>query len=142
MDPVVLAAGTALVSAMATDAWQQARNAAVTVWRRASPQRAEAVGADLEVVRAQVLAARAREDEDTEQALAGSWRIQLQQLLDEDPGLADELQRLLDDHLVPATRHDERTDNPAVVQDARLRGSGRIIQVGRDAHISEPPGRP
>jgi hypothetical protein len=32
VDPIVLAAATALVGAMATDAWQQARTAVVAWW--------------------------------------------------------------------------------------------------------------
>ena len=57
MDPFVLAAGTALIGAMATDAWQQTRAAVVAWWRRAHPGRADTVGAELDTARAQVLGA-------------------------------------------------------------------------------------
>lgn len=44
MDPIVLAAGTALVGAMATDAWQQTRIAVVSWWGRVrSDEEAEGV---------------------------------------------------------------------------------------------------
>src|SRR5690349_14355645 len=51
MDPIVLAAGTALVTAMATDAWQSARDGAVALWRKVRPEQAEIVEAELAEVR-------------------------------------------------------------------------------------------
>jgi hypothetical protein len=39
MDRIVLAAGTALVGAIASDTWQQVRGAIVGLWRRAHPRR-------------------------------------------------------------------------------------------------------
>ncbi|MDB4872445.1 MAG: hypothetical protein JWL97_3449, partial [Gemmatimonadales bacterium] len=39
MDPILVAADTALVGAMATDTWQQARAGAVALWRRLHPDR-------------------------------------------------------------------------------------------------------
>jgi len=58
VDPIVVAAGTALVSAMATDVWQQARAGVVAFWRWVHPQQADTVEADLEGLRTQVLDAR------------------------------------------------------------------------------------
>ncbi|MFD4659866.1 hypothetical protein ACFWP2_30035 [Kitasatospora sp. NPDC058444] len=136
MDPVVVAAGSALVSAMATDGWQQTRAAVVEWWRRRRPDRADEVGSELETVRAQVLAAREQGDEDTEQALAGSWRLQLQQLLREDPALADELQRLLDEHLAPAPSEGDRAQHRPIVMRAEARDNSRVYQAGRDQHIT------
>lgn len=63
VDPIVLAAGTALVSAMATDVWQQARARVVALWRRVHPQQADTVEADLEGLHAQVLDARQIQEE-------------------------------------------------------------------------------
>ncbi|WP_255951245.1 hypothetical protein [Streptomyces odontomachi] len=109
MDPIARSAGTALVGAMATDAWHQARAATVAVWRRTRPDRADHIAAELESLRTQVLTAREHHDPDTEQALAGAWRLHLQQLVDAHPAFADELRRLLDDHLNPALAAHERT---------------------------------
>jgi hypothetical protein len=39
MDPFILAAATAIVSSMATDAWRQARSAIGQLWRRVHPER-------------------------------------------------------------------------------------------------------
>ncbi|UBU16096.1 hypothetical protein [Nonomuraea gerenzanensis] len=137
MDPIVLAAGTALVAAMATDAWEAARDGAVALWRRARPAEVEVVGAELEGVRGQVLEARADGDEDTERALAGSWQIKLQALLRADPALAVEIQRVLDEVLRPALASDEQGSARSVVMKAKASDQARIYQAGRDQHITE-----
>ncbi|MFG3053591.1 hypothetical protein ACGFZP_21935 [Kitasatospora sp. NPDC048239] len=136
MDPVVLAAGSALVSAMATDGWQQARAAVVEWWRSRRPDRADEVGSDLEAVRAQVLAARDQGDEDTEQALAGVWRLRLQQLAGEDPALVDELRLLLAERLAPVSSDSEQAQNHPIVMKAEARDSSRVYLAGRDQHIT------
>jgi hypothetical protein len=102
VDPIVVAFGTALVGAMATDVWQRARASVVTLWRRVHPQQADTVEADLEGLRGQILDARQAGRADTEQALTGVWQGRLQQLLLDEPGVAAELQRVLDDPLTPA----------------------------------------
>ncbi|AQZ65309.1 unnamed protein product [[Actinomadura] parvosata subsp. kistnae] len=137
MDPIVLAAGTAVVAAMATDAWQGARDGVVALWRRARPAEVEAVGAELESVRGQVLEARADGDDDTERALAGAWQIRLQALLRADPALAVEIQRVLDEVLRPALAPAGQPGPVSVVMEAKASGHGRIYQAGRDQHITE-----
>ncbi|MFF8841660.1 hypothetical protein ACF08N_02865 [Streptomyces sp. NPDC015127] len=136
MDPIVLAAGTALVGAMATDAWQQARAATVDLWRRMRPERADGIGAELDVLRGQVLAAREDGDTDTEEALAGSWRLRLHELLRQDPGLAAELRRLVDEHLAPALPDGERDRARSIVMKAEAHDSARIYMAGGDQHIT------
>jgi hypothetical protein len=136
MDPLVLAAGTALIGAMVTDAWQQTRTAVVTWWRKVHPGRADTVGAELDTARAQVLAARERGDEDTEQALAGTWRLRLQQLLDQDPAAGPGLQRLLEEHLIPALPAAEQTQVQQIIINARARDQARQYIAGHDQHIT------
>ena len=136
MDPLVLAAGTALVGAMATDAWQQARTAVVAWWRKAHSGRAGTVGAELDTARAQLLAARERGDEDTEQALAATWRLRLQQLLDQDPAAGPGLQRLLEEHLTPALPAAEQARVRQIIINARARDQARQNIAGRDQHIT------
>ncbi|MGH3974373.1 MAG: hypothetical protein ACRDS9_13750 [Pseudonocardiaceae bacterium] len=102
MDPIVVAFGTALVGAMATDVWQRARASVVKLWRRVHPQEADTVEADLEGLRGQVLDARQAGRADTERALTGVWQGRLQQLLLDEPAVAAELRRVLDDTLTPA----------------------------------------
>ena len=136
MDPLVLAAGTALIGAMATDAWQQARTAVVAWWRKVHPGRADAVGAELDTARAQVLAARERGDEDTEQALAGTWRLRLQQLLDQHPAAGPGLQRLLEEHLTPALSAAEQARVQQIIINAQARDQARQYIAGRDQYIT------
>ncbi|MEZ7130506.1 hypothetical protein ACBR40_34680 [Nonomuraea sp. AD125B] len=137
MDPIVLAAGTALVTAMATDAWQSARDGAVALWRRARPEQAEVVEAELTEVREQVLRARGEGDADTEQALTGSWQVRLQQLLRTDPSLAGELRRVLDEVLTPALQPADQDRIGSLVMKATASGHGRVYQSGRDQTIHE-----
>ncbi|MCX4587719.1 hypothetical protein [Streptomyces sp. NBC_01481] len=132
-----MAAGSALVAAMATDAWQQARDGVVALWRRIHPERAEQVGGELEALRTQVLQARHDHDPDTEQALEGMWRLQLQALLQQDPTAADGLRRLLDDQLGPALNPGERERVYSVFQNTTVHG-GTSIVAGRDVY-REPP---
>ncbi|MDX3108777.1 hypothetical protein [Nonomuraea angiospora] len=137
MDPIVLAAGTALVTAMATDAWQSARDGAVALWRKVRPEQAEVVEAELVEVREQVLEARRDGDVDTEQALAGTWQVRLQQLLRAEPSLAGEIQRVLDEVLTPALQPAEQERIGTLVMKAKASGHGRIYQAGRDQTIHE-----
>ncbi|QYC38173.1 hypothetical protein Nocox_02705 [Nonomuraea coxensis DSM 45129] len=137
MDPIVLAAGTALVTAMATDAWQSARDGAVALWRKVRPEQAEVVEAELVEVREQVLRARGEGDADTEQALAGSWQVRLQQLLRADPSLAGEVRRVLDEVLTPALEPADQERVGSLVMKATASGHGRVYQAGRDQTIHE-----
>ncbi|GHF77766.1 hypothetical protein GCM10018790_64860 [Kitasatospora xanthocidica] len=126
------------MSAMATDGWQQTRAVVVEWWRSRRPDRADDVGSDLEAARTQVLAAREQGDEDTEQALAGAWRLRFQQLLSEDPALADELRLLLNEHLAPALSDGEQTQDRPIIMKAEARDNSRVYLAGRDQHITGP----
>ncbi|MEV4969874.1 hypothetical protein [Streptomyces scopuliridis] len=132
----MLAAGTALVGAMATDVWQQARTATVDLWRRIQPARADGIGAQLDDLRAQVLAGREAGDADTEQALAGAWRLHLHELLRANPGFAAELRQLLDEHLTPPLPENEQTRVRSVVMRAEARDNARVYMAGGDQHIT------
>ena len=137
MDPVLVAAGTAIVGAMATDVWQQARAAVVGLWRRAGSAEAEAVEDELARVRVQVLAARADEDDDAEQALAGVWRLRLRDLGRREPDLAEDLRHVLDEELLPALGAPERERARAVLMNATASGHGRVYQSAGDQHVNE-----
>jgi hypothetical protein len=95
MDSVVLAFGSALVGAIATDTWPRVREVVTGLWRRVHPQKAHGVGTELDELREQVLLARRDGDTDTERALEGAWQVRLQQLLRADPALAVEMRRVL-----------------------------------------------
>jgi hypothetical protein len=131
VDPIVVAFGTALVGAMATDVWQRARASVVALWRRVHPQQADTVEADLEGLRAQILDARhaGRADADIEQALAGVWQGRLQQLLLDEPTLAAELRRVLDDTLTPMLTPTEQARIGTLIMQGSSHGSSTFNQV-------------
>lgn len=139
MDPEITAlagsAGTTMVTLMATDAWQRARDGMVALWRRVHPDRADAVRAELEATRSDLLAARGAGDSLSEEELRGEWQGRLRRLLISEPQIADELRRLLDELSPPGQ------DTPAPVTQVKLQarasGHGRVYQAGRDQHITE-----
>ncbi|MFF2250347.1 hypothetical protein [Streptomyces sp. NPDC058142] len=137
MDPVVMTAGTALVSAMATDAWQQARSSAVALWRRVHPQRVPAIEEELAEVRAEVLAARETGDTEAEAGLVADWQRRLRRLLRDDPALAGELRRVLDEELSPLLSNVEAARIANVEMHARASGSARIYQAAGNQSINE-----
>ncbi|MGH3815425.1 MAG: hypothetical protein ACRDUV_23740 [Pseudonocardiaceae bacterium] len=129
MDPIVVAFGTALVGAMATDVWQQARASVVALWRRVHPQQADTVEADLEGFRGQVLDARQAGRTEIEQALTGVWQGRLQQLLLDEPAVAAELRRVLDDTLTPALAPPEQARIGTLIMMGSSHGSSTFNQV-------------
>jgi hypothetical protein len=136
MDPVVTTAGTALVNAMATDAWQQVRTAVVGWWRRVRPAQAGQVETDLETDRAQLLAARERRDEDMQQALEGAWRLRLDRLVAGDSSLTGDLRLLLENHIQPLLRAGEQTQIGPIAMRAEARGNAHVNMAGRDQYIA------
>jgi hypothetical protein len=138
MEPIADAVGTALVSAMTTEAWQQARAAAVALWRRVYPGRAETVKAELSETRDEILLAREAGDSKTEEELAADWQRRVHRLLKADPNLTTELRRVLDEELAPLLPADEQSRVGAIVMNATASEHGRVYQAGRDVHIRKP----
>ncbi|GAB7187068.1 hypothetical protein ATKI12_6899 [Kitasatospora sp. Ki12] len=129
MDPAALAAlaGSSLVGAMATDAWEYARDGVVAVWRRFRPERAELVDEDLTELRREVLVAEEQDDEGLREALAADWRQRLSELLRRQPELALELERVLDEVLAPTLPEEARTR--VYRQTSIAHGNGRVFGV-------------
>ncbi|WP_327048305.1 hypothetical protein OG320_10740 [Microbispora sp. NBC_01189] len=119
-------ASLTLVTLMATDVWERTRDGVVALWRRAWPERADAVAAELDSTREDLAADLAAEDE-----LAAEWQGRIRRLLVGRPEAAVELRSLLDE-LAPHTAH-----APAVSQRATASGDSRIYQAGRDLRITE-----
>ncbi|MEE1753231.1 hypothetical protein [Streptomyces sp. SP18CS02] len=137
MDQIVVAAGTALVGAMATDAWQQARTAVLALWQRVHPERVPVVEAELEEARGNLLAARDTDDNAAEEALAVEWQGRLRALLRRNPSLGDELRRVLDEELAPLLPPAATPSGTGVRMEATASGQARIFQAGRDQTIHE-----
>jgi len=139
MDPIVLAAGTALVGAIATDTWQQVREAVTRLWRRVHPQqKADEIGTELDELREQMLLARRDGDSGTEKALEGVWQVKLQELLRADPAVAAELRRVLDQVLVPALTPAEQTRIGTIIMTGSSHDSSTFTQIGAQIRYDRP----
>jgi hypothetical protein len=122
MDPMVATAASALVSAMATDAWQRTRDGAVQLWRRFRPQDAEAVGLELDGTRSRMI--EGRPDGGTE-ALVSVWQRRIEDLLRHRPDAESELTDLLG------------RASSGTVMVATASDHGRVFQAGHDQTIHE-----
>jgi hypothetical protein len=131
-------AGTTMVALMATQTWESAREGVVALWRRFQPDRAEAVGGELEATREDLLVAQRSGDTETEAELTAEWQARVRRLLVARPEVADELRRILAE-LSPALP--EERPATAIRLRAEASGNGRVYQAGRDQHITERPDR-
>ncbi|MFD4241790.1 hypothetical protein ACFWP3_09360 [Streptomyces sp. NPDC058525] len=133
MDPEITAlaagAGTALVTALATEAWQSASVGLVALWRRFLPERADAVEAELDATRDDLLGAQDDGDDETKAELAAEWQGRIRRLLSAHPEAADELRALL---IEP---QQQPPAAPTVTQHATASGTSRVYQAGRDMHL-------
>ncbi|WP_030664967.1 hypothetical protein [Streptomyces rimosus] len=138
MDPLTMAVATALVGAMATDAWQRVTDAVVALWRRASPERADRVGAELDGLREDVLAVRAQPapDPEAEQVLAAVWQGRLARLADGNAELRAELQRLLTEVLTPQLPRAEQEHVTGIIrQNVQADRRSKVVQAGENITI-------
>ncbi|MQY26328.1 hypothetical protein [Nocardia aurantia] len=134
MDPLLLTAGTTLVTAMATDGWKDVRAAAAALWHRIHPERVSAVEAELLDVRNEIMAARTSGDVRVEAELATEWQRKLGRLLTTDPTLEASLRTILKECWAPALSADDSARVWHIVQTATVSGSGRVFQAGRDQY--------
>ncbi|MER7080153.1 hypothetical protein SAMN02982929_06430 [Saccharopolyspora kobensis] len=137
MDPELAAlassAANTLVESLTTSAWQQAKNGLGALWRRVHPDRAETVEAEFDDAREEALAAIRTGDEETGQALTAEWRSRLRRLLNDDPEIATELIRLIED--LRAAPLEGNTQVGTMY--GRASEHGKVYQAGRDMHFNE-----
>ncbi|MFD7943652.1 hypothetical protein [Streptomyces sp. NPDC059744] len=124
-------AASTVVTLMATDAWRHTREGITALWRRVHPERAEAVAAELDATREDLLAACAAGDLEAERELAAEWQGRIRRFIVSRPEIAEELRSLLDDLEPPAAT------SSTVTQHASASGHARVYQAGRDQHIVE-----
>ncbi|MFJ8924945.1 hypothetical protein ACIRLA_00140 [Streptomyces sp. NPDC102364] len=133
MDPEIVAlagtAGTTLVGLLTTEAWQRARDGIMALWRRAEPARADTISTELEVTRADLLAAQSDGDAESRAELGAEWQGRIRRLLATHPEEARALRALVDE-LRPLT-----PDVTSVTQHATASGHARVYQAGRDQHF-------
>jgi hypothetical protein len=116
---------------MATEAWERARDAVVALWRRARPDRADTVAAELAEVREDVLRARDTGDEEMERVLASDWQHRLRRLVRDDPQLAAELRRVLDYELTPLLPSMSQEQIGSLSIKTTTSGKGRTTILGQ-----------
>jgi hypothetical protein len=124
-------AATTLVTLLTTDGWQRVKEQFASLWRRAQPERAEAIAAELEAARDDLLAAQGDGDSDTEAELGAEWQGRIRRLLAAHPEAAGHLRGLLAE-LAP-----EALAAPSVTQHATASGHARVYQAGRDQNFSQ-----
>ncbi|WP_413798302.1 hypothetical protein [Streptomyces iranensis] len=97
-EAITALAGTgagALVSAMASDAWQTGRNGVIRLFRReGDAQRASLEG---RLDHHATLIERAGDPDQARQLIVGQWQLELVQLLTEHPDAESELRRLVEE---------------------------------------------
>ncbi|MEV6590505.1 hypothetical protein [Streptomyces acidicola] len=94
---LAVAGATALVTQMVTDGWEQARDRIVTFFTQRRDGEGEVVQAELEESRAELVAARDADDEETAADVHDEWRLRLRRVLRADPSAAAELQALMNE---------------------------------------------
>jgi hypothetical protein len=135
MDELALAAASALMTAMAADAWSEVCGGAVSLWRRVYPERVPAIESELVEVRNELVASRQAGDADVEKELAADWRRKFQRLTQAHPELIPEL-RLLEEEwirLAPAAGRG-RSGPTNIEQTAIATGRGTVNQAGWDVY--------
>lgn len=139
MDSATLAAAaaTGLIEGLTTSSWEQVRSAIVGLWQRVHTNRAEAVREELAEVRQEALTARQQGDSDTEEILVADWQRRLWRLLVADPGIASELQRVLDEVFIPVLDAANPKRIGQIAMKAQATGYGKVYQAGRDMHVKE-----
>ncbi|MEV8532843.1 hypothetical protein [Streptomyces sp. NPDC051211] len=91
---LAMSAATAMVSAMVGEAWTQASERITGFFGRRGRD-PEAVSAELEESRAELVAAEAEQDTALAEDIESEWRLRLSRALRADPAAAEELRALL-----------------------------------------------
>ncbi|MCJ1677912.1 hypothetical protein MTF65_11270 [Streptomyces sp. APSN-46.1] len=127
------AAGTAIVSAMATDGWQRARDGVVELWQRFRPESADSIHEDFEENRRVLVDSLQAGEEHTHAALVAAWNGYLLGLLVAQPQALDALRQL------NAVLAQENTGgaHPSLNMTAHASGNGQVFQAGRDQRITQ-----
>ncbi|MFC8447883.1 hypothetical protein [Kitasatospora sp. NPDC057223] len=135
------AGGTAVVGAMATDAWQSTRAGAARLFGRDGESRHDVITARLEHDAG--LVARASEPDRARGGLAPAWQIELEALLEEQPGLAGELRAFVDRTVAALPRAEQNwTLNVTARDHGRAFGALGGNVVVYESGTAEPPRPP
>ncbi|MGA2825935.1 MAG: hypothetical protein ABSF03_07420 [Streptosporangiaceae bacterium] len=122
-------AAATLVGLLTTDAWERAKVGLGALWRRAHPERAETIEAEIIDARSELIAAEAAGDFQVERDLVDEWKTRVRRLLIANPDLVVPLRRLLDDELTPALPGSQVRIGK-LEQHAKASRRGEVNQVG------------
>ena len=125
------AVGNALISVATTDAWQQARAAIAGLYQRLPPASGETSGW-LTGLPEQALATRTTSDASAEAQLRAAYTGHLRRLLRADPDMAGDLQRVLDEVLLPALAVADQLRIQAILQASPATMINPVIVRGQD----------
>ncbi|MFF7655741.1 hypothetical protein ACFZCY_38965 [Streptomyces sp. NPDC007983] len=135
LEELILAGGTTVVGAMATDSWIAARGGVARLFRRRGEDQQAAIEAQLDNNAA--LVARADDAERVRQSLLPVWLLELESLLDQHPDAVDELRELISEvqKRLPETQR-------AWVQNNVAKDGGQLfaVQGGNVIVHQAPPG--
>ncbi|MFC9689060.1 hypothetical protein ACFTSF_11010 [Kribbella sp. NPDC056951] len=125
---------TALVTAMATGAWEQLKDRVVRLFGRDDSDEEQAVALELEHALTTI---RSAADPQAKLDVQAELRGQLRQRLRTDPAFAADFQVLVDE----INRRLPQTDRPTVRQKGTADRGGTVIQAGRDVVQGPRPKR-
>jgi hypothetical protein len=133
------AAGTTLVTAMATDAWQAARTGIARLFSRTGTASQAAVEEQLD--RHQEMVVRAEDPDQVRQRLVAGWQAEIELMLQREPDVAPSLASLLEEvqRILPPTA------TRGIVQNVHVSGSGNLTNVvagGNVIHHNMPATQP
>ena len=132
MDELTATVATALLGAMTTEAWGEARAAVTGLWQRFRPDQAASIEAELTHDRAQVLVARAQHDASTEKYVRTDWEARLRTI---SAGNAA-AERMLEE-IAGSPWVNDLQERRRVTQNAQAFDSGRVYMPARDMTINE-----
>ncbi|MTE21250.1 hypothetical protein F0L17_19445 [Streptomyces sp. TRM43335] len=129
---VATASANTLVALMLTDAWEQARDRMVGVWRRFRPEQADSVSGQLDASADDLAQARQADDGEAEDEIRGEWSGRIRRLVRDEPEAADVLREFVRQY---ASRTAD-AGGTTVVQNAHATGKSRVYQAGRDMTVN------
>ncbi|NJP35279.1 hypothetical protein [Micromonospora thermarum] len=140
---LLAAAGSALVGAMATDAWGWAKTNFARLFGRSDPARVEAVERRLEGSRAELEGLSGRELVQARSRVAAAWQARLSDLVEDDPDAAVLLEALVKEVAarVPQTTVDSVQQHAVAFDNAQQAVQGQGVQTNTFGGGSDATGR-
>jgi len=120
-------AGQTVVAAATTDAWEKAKRGFARLLGRGDAGKTEAAADRLESTRVRLDEVTGADLERVRGELAAAWQVRLADLLEDDPGLAGELQELVDQ---------VRAELPV----GQVTAAGHGVAAGRDVTVTASSG--